>query len=66
MVPLAHSYPATASLGYLFNRTKAQEDDFISNPIKMIEAFREGINKFLKEIPESTIKQVKEIKLFKN
>jgi hypothetical protein len=38
--------------------TEAQENDFKSNLIKMIEAYKEEMNKFLKQIHENTIQQV--------
>jgi hypothetical protein len=38
-----------------------QNDDLKSKLIKIREAFKKKTNKFLKEIQETTIKQVKEI-----
>jgi hypothetical protein len=55
VTPSEHSYPTTASPGYP-NRPEAQENDLKSNLIKMIEAFKEEMNKSLKEIQENTIK----------
>jgi hypothetical protein len=49
MTPSKHSYPTTASLRYP-NTAEAQENDIKSNLIKMIEAFKDEINKPLKEI----------------
>jgi hypothetical protein len=43
------SYPATAKPRYP-NETKAQEGDFKSNLIKMVEAFKENMDDFLKEL----------------
>ena len=60
MTSLEHSYPTTASPGYP-STAEAQENDLKSNLIKMIEAFKEEMNKSLKEIQENTIKQVKEM-----
>jgi hypothetical protein len=54
------SYPDTTSPGYP-NTAEAGEDDFKFTIIKMIEVFKEEMNKFLKEIQENAIKQVKEI-----
>ena len=45
--------PTTASPGY--------PNDLKSNLLKMIETFKEEMNKSLKEIQENTIKQVKKI-----
>jgi hypothetical protein len=49
MTPPEPSYPPRASSEY-HNETKAQKDDLKSNLIKMIEAFKEEINKSLKEV----------------
>ena len=49
-----HSYLSTATLVTI----KEQENDIKFNLLKMIEAFKEEMNKFLKEIQENTIKQV--------
>ena len=57
MTPSEHSYPTTACPGYS-NTTKTQENDLKSNLIKMIKAFKEEINKSLKEIWENKIKQI--------
>jgi hypothetical protein len=43
------------------NIAKAQQDDLKSNFIKMIVNFKKEMNKFLKEIRENTIKQVKKM-----
>jgi hypothetical protein len=60
MTPSDLSYPTTASPGYS-NTMKAQENNLKFNHIKMIEGFKEEINKALKEIQKSTIKQMQEI-----
>jgi predicted phage gp36 major capsid-like protein len=60
MAPPEPRYPMTASPGYL-NRTEAQ-DDLESNLIKMTEAFKEEMNKSLKDIQETTFKQVEAFK----
>ena len=52
MVPPEPGYPATASPGYS-NIAEVQENDFKSNLLKMIEAFKEEISKSLKEIQEN-------------
>jgi len=52
-----HNYPTTAS-HRCPNTTEAQEDDLKYNLIKMIETFKEEINKSIKEIQENKIKQV--------
>ena len=44
------------------NTTKGQEIDLKSNLIKMIDACKEEMNKFLEEIQENTIKQVEVFK----
>jgi hypothetical protein len=49
MTPSKHSYTTTASPRYP-NIDKAQENDIKSCLIKMIEAFKDEINKPLKEI----------------
>lgn len=55
------SYPSTTNPGYP-NETEAQEEDFKFNLMKLIKAFKEDMNKFLKEIHENTFKQVKALK----
>lgn len=52
------SYPSTTNPGYP-NETEAQEEDFKFNLMKLIKAFKEEMNKFLKEIHENTFKQAK-------
>ena len=52
------NYPTVACPDY-YNTTEIQENDLQQNLIKMIEAFKDKINKSLKEIQENTIKQVK-------
>jgi hypothetical protein len=47
MTPLDHSCPTTTSPGYL-NTTETQENDLTYTPIKMIEAFKDEMNKSLK------------------
>ena len=59
--PREYSYPTTASTGCYPNISKTQENGLKSNLIKMTEAFKEEMNKSLKEIQENTIKKVKEI-----
>jgi hypothetical protein len=49
MTPSEYSYPTTASPGYP-DTTETQENHLKSNLIKMIEAFKEEMNKSLKEI----------------
>jgi hypothetical protein len=53
MTPPKHSYWNTASPVYL-NTTETQEYDLKSNPIKIIGAVKEEMNKSLKEIEETT------------
>ena len=55
MTPLEPSYPTTASPGY-FSIVEAQENDFKSNLVKVIDAFKEEMNKSFKEIQENTIR----------
>lgn len=55
------SYPSTTNPGYP-NETEAQEEDFKFNLMKLIKAFKEEMNKFLKEIHENTFKQAKALK----
>jgi hypothetical protein len=65
MGPPEPSYGTTASPGYS-NTAEAQENDLKSNLMKMIEAFKEKMNKSLEEINENTIKQVKKMnKIFR-
>ena len=52
------SYLATINPGYP-NETEAQEEDFKFNLMMLIRAFKEEMNKFLKEIHENTFKQAK-------
>ena len=56
------SFPTTVSPGYS-NTVEAQEDDLKSKPMKMkmIEALKEEMNKFLKEIQENTSKEGKKM-----
>jgi hypothetical protein len=61
---LEPSYPTTAGSEYS-NIAEAQEKDPKTAFMSMIEVFKEEMNKSLKEIQENTIKQYKEIKLFK-
>ena len=61
MTPSEHSYPFTSSPGYP-NTTKAQENGLKVNLIKIIEAFKEEMNKSLKEIKENIIQQVEVFK----
>ena len=55
MIRSEHSYPITANSGYR-NTIKVQENDLKSNLIKMIEAFKEEMNKSLKVIQKYTIR----------
>jgi predicted nucleotide-binding protein (sugar kinase/HSP70/actin superfamily) len=57
---LKNSYSNIANSGYP-NTTKTQENYLKSNFITVIEAFKEEMNKSLKQIEENKIKQVKEI-----
>jgi hypothetical protein len=61
MVPPDPSYPPITNPEYP-NETEAQEKDLKSNLIKMIEAFKEDMDKPLKEIQENTFKQAKALK----
>ena len=58
MIPPKPSYLSTTNPGYP-NETEAQEEDFKFNLMKLIKAFKEEMNKFLKEIHENTFKQAK-------
>ena len=55
------SYPSTTNPGYP-HETEAQEEELKSSFINKIEAFKEEMNNFLKEIHENTFKQVKALK----
>jgi hypothetical protein len=55
MIPSEHSSSATASAGYP-NTIKAQENDLKSSLIKMLKAFKEEMDKSIKEIQENIIK----------
>lgn len=57
MTPSEHSSHPTARSGYP-NTTKAQENDLKSIVRKMIEAFKEKMNKSIKEIQGNILKQV--------
>jgi hypothetical protein len=48
MAPPGHSYPTTANPEYS-NTVKAQEDDVKYNLIKMMDVFKQEINKSLKK-----------------
>lgn len=54
------SSPTIASPEY-YNTAKAQENNPKSNLVKIIEAFKEEINKSFKEIQKNTYKQVKKM-----
>lgn len=56
MEPPKPSYPTIASSKYS-NTAKAQENNIRSNLVKMIEALKEEMNKYLLEIQENTNKQ---------
>jgi hypothetical protein len=60
MSPPESHYPATTNPGYS-NETEAQED-LKSILIKMVEPFKEDMNKSLKEIQKNTFKQVEALK----
>ena len=51
MATSGHSYAAKASSGYS-NSKEVLENDLKSNLIKMIEAFKDKMSKYLKEIEE--------------
>ena len=53
MIPPESSYPTTGSPGYS-NIAEAQDDDPKTNCMKMIEVFKEEMNKSLKEIQANT------------
>ena len=55
------SYPSTTNPGYP-NETEAKEENLKLNVIKLLQAFKEDMNKFLKEIHENTFKQAKALK----
>jgi cysteinyl-tRNA synthetase len=57
MAPPNASFPAMTNPRYS-NGTEAQEKDLKSSLIKMIEAFKDDLNKVLKEIQENPFKQV--------
>jgi hypothetical protein len=56
------SFPTTASPEYSY-KPKEQDSDLKSHLVKMKEAFKEDINKFLKEIQENSGKQIETLKL---
>lgn len=60
MAPPNASFPAMTNPRYS-NGTEAQEKDLKSSLIKMIEAFKDDLNKVLKEIQENPFKQVEEL-----
>ena len=51
MIPPKQSYSATLCPGYP-NTAKTQENDLKSSLVKMIEAFKEEMNKAFKEIQD--------------
>lgn len=55
MTPSDLRYSTTARPGYS-NTAKAQENDLKSNLMRTKEAFKEKMNKSLKDIQENTIK----------
>ena len=57
MTPPKQSFSTTESPGCP-NTTETQENNHKSNLIKIIEAFKQEMNKSLKEIQEITIKQI--------
>lgn len=60
MIPPMHSNPTTTNPGYP-NTTETKESILKSDLIKMVEAFKEEVNKSLKDLQENTIKQVNKI-----
>lgn len=60
VAPPGPSCLAIASPGCL-NPAKAQGDDFKNDAIKIPEAFKDEINKFLKEMQENTSKYAREV-----
>jgi hypothetical protein len=56
MKPSEHSYPTTKSPGYP-SKIKAEGNDLKTNVIKIIEAFKEEMNKSPKEIQENKYNQ---------
>jgi hypothetical protein len=61
MAPPEPSYPATTNPEYP-NETEAQEVDLKFSLIRMIETFKEDINKSLKKVQENISKQVEALK----
>ena len=61
MTPPESSYPATINPGFP-NKTEVQEEDLKSNHVKIIEAFKDGMNKSLKKTKGNTSKQVEALK----
>jgi hypothetical protein len=59
VITFASQKPTTASPSYP-NTPEAKENDLKSNLMKMIEAFKEEMNKY-KEILKNAIKQLKEM-----
>lgn len=55
MIPPKHSAPTAEDPGYP-NTIETEENESKLNLIKMIEAFKEEMDKFLKEIQEHTIR----------
>ena len=53
--------PPTANSRYP-HKTETQEDNLKPNRIKMINAFKEEMTKFLEEIQENTTKEEKDMK----
>jgi hypothetical protein len=56
-----HRDPTMVSSGYP-NKIEAQKSIFKSNIIKIIETFKEELNKYVKESPKNTINWMKEMK----
>jgi hypothetical protein len=61
MDPPDTSYVATTNPGPA-NETEAQEENLKSSFIRMIEACKYDLNKFLKKIQDNTFKQVKALR----
>lgn len=61
MAPAKHSHPAAANPGDP-NTTETQENNLKSNLTKMVEACKEEVDKFLKEMQETTIKLLASLK----
>ena len=56
------TYPYIQKYTNIFKEKKKKEKNLKFNQKKLIKAFKEEMNKFLKEIHENTFKQVKALK----